>query len=144
MTQVPTPATRPARPQAPHKRLTAGLADLHRALLTAQAVGHPAASNPYALLQAVMHDPGFAWLRAYSDLILRIDEASAKGATPSAEAMQEFLLAATQLVEGGAAEDAAAGEAHARLRGFLLRRDVATAYAALRDVLAALRQSHGQ
>lgn len=139
MTATPAPR-RAALPNAPHRRLAAGLAGLHRALLNAQAVGHPAAQNPYALLQAVMHDPDFAWLRGFSDLMVRIDEAGAKGATPSPEAMQGFLLSATALAEGGAE----APEAHAKLRGFLLRRDVAAAHAELRRILAELRGSHGQ
>ncbi|MCQ4158976.1 hypothetical protein NON00_03435 [Roseomonas sp. GC11] len=139
MPSSPAPRRAPAA-QAPHRQLAAALAGLHRTLLNAQAIGHPAAQNPYALLQAVMHDPAFAWLRAFSDLMVKIDEAGAKGATPSPEAMQGFLLAATALAEGGAE----APEAHVKLRGFLLRREVATAHAALRETLAQLRASHGQ
>ncbi|WP_419898053.1 hypothetical protein [Roseomonas sp. USHLN139] len=130
MIQVP-------RAQPAHKMLTARLAELHRTLLNAQAIGHPAANNPYALLQAVMHDPAFAWLRAYSDLILRIDEAGAKGATPSPEAMQDFLAGATELTEGD-------NETQSKTRAFLLRRDVAQAHGALREVLADLRRSLSQ
>jgi hypothetical protein len=125
------------RAQPAHKMLAARLAELHRALLNGQAVGHPAANNPYALLQAVMHDPAFAWLRAYSDLLLRIDEAGAKGATPSPEAMQDFLASATELAEGD-------NETQLKTRGFLIRRDVAQAHTALRETLAELRRSLAQ
>jgi hypothetical protein len=58
-------------------------------------IGASGGGNPYALLQAVMHDPEFIWLRKVSDLMVRIDEANAKGATPSPEAMQGFLSTAT-------------------------------------------------
>ncbi|HWL81181.1 MAG TPA: hypothetical protein VNR89_09520 [Roseomonas sp.] len=133
----------PARPApAPHRRLSAALADLHRALLNAQAAGSPLASNPYALLQAVMHDPAFAWLRGFSNLMLRIDEAGAKGATPSPEAMQGFLADALHLVEGGG--DAASAETHTQLRGFLLRPEVAAKTAALRNTVSDLRQALAQ
>ncbi len=122
----------------PSKRLAAAVAGWHRALLNAQAAGHPAGGNPYALLQAVMHDPDFAWLRKLSDLILRIDEANAKGATPSPEAMQGFLATAAALAEG---EDA---EFRDRQQGFLLRPDVAQALGEMRAVLAGLRQGASQ
>ncbi|MFC4166710.1 hypothetical protein [Teichococcus aestuarii] len=128
------PRTAPAAP--PHRRLAAAIAELHRSLLNAQASGSAAAGNPYALLQAVMHDPAFLWLRRLSDLILAIDEAGAKGATPSPEAMQGFLSRATGLVEEG---DGEAAEIRQKMGGFLLRPDVAAAHAKLRAVLAELR-----
>ncbi|PHK96088.1 hypothetical protein CR162_04390 [Pseudoroseomonas rhizosphaerae] len=121
----------------PHRRLAAAIAELHRSLLNAQAAGSPVASNPYALLQAVMHDPAFLWLRRLSDLILAIDEAGAKGATPSPQAMQGFLSRATAMVlEEGGEEEA---ETRQRIGGFLLRPDVAAAHARLRELLAELR-----
>ncbi|MDJ0389202.1 hypothetical protein QMO56_13860 [Roseomonas sp. E05] len=137
---MPQTSSRPA--PAPHRRLSAALADLHRTLLNAQAAGSPLASNPYALLQAVMHDPDFAWLRGFSNLMLRIDEAGAKGATPSAEAMQGFLADALHLVEGGG--DGASAEIHARLQGFQLRPEVAAKTAALRVTVSDLRQALAQ
>ncbi len=119
----------------PSRKLAAVVAGWHRALLNAQASGHPAGGNPYALLQAVMHDPEFAWLRKLSDLILRIDEANAKGATPSPEAMQGFLATATSLAEG---EDAEFKERQGR---FVLRPEVVAAHAAVQSTLAELRQA---
>jgi hypothetical protein len=132
------PQARRAAVAHPSKRLAAAVAGWHRALLNAQAAGHPAGGNPYALLQAVMHDPDFAWLRKLSDLILRIDEANAKGATPSPEAMQGFLAAAMALLDG---EDAEFGQ---RQAGFLLRPEVATARGALQAALGELRQAAQQ
>lgn len=130
---------RPLPVAPPHRRLTAAIAELHRSLLNAQAAGSPVAGNPYALLQAVMHDPAFVWLRRLSDLILALDEAGAKGATPSPEAMQGFLSRATALVEEGGDEEA---ETRQKIGGFLSRPDVAAAHAKLRAVLAELRGQH--
>lgn len=138
MTQPPRPV--PAAP--PHRLLAAGVAELHRSLLNAQAVGSPVAANPYALLQAVMHDPAFTWLRRLSDLILAIDEAGAKGATPSPEAMRGFLARAAALVEPDPAEapdDAGMAETRHKIASFLARPDVAAAHGRLRARLAELR-----
>ena len=138
MTPPNAPVAQRGPASHPSRRLAAAIAGWHRALLNAQASSHPAGSNPYALLQAVMHDPDFAWLRPLSDLILRIDEANAKGATPSPEAMQSFLADATDLAE---ATDPAF---RARQQGFVLRPDVATAHGAVQAVLAELRQASSQ
>lgn len=132
MTVNPTPR---AAVSHPSRKLAAALAGWHRALLNAQAAGHPAGGNPYALLQAVMHDPEFTWLRKVSDLMVRIDEANAKGAKPSPEAMQEFLSTATALADG---EDA---EFHERQTRFVLRPEVVAAHAALQSTLAELRHA---
>jgi hypothetical protein len=85
-----------------------------------------------------MHDPDFAWLRRLSDLILRIDEANAKGATPSPEAMQGFLATALALTSG---EDI---EFQQRQQRFLLRPEVASARAAVQATLDELRQAAQQ
>jgi hypothetical protein len=142
MTIPPTgPATgRPIGQLTPHpsRRLAAAIAGWHRVLLNAQAVGHPAAANPYALLQAVLHDPDFTWLRKLSDLLVRIDEANAKGATPSAEAMQGFLATATDLTEG---EDT---DFQQKQQAFLARPEVAAAHAAVLATLSELRQAARQ
>lgn len=132
------PQARRAAVSHPSRRLAAAVAGWHRALLNAQAAGHPAGGNPYALLQAVMHDPDFAWLRRLSDLILRIDEANAKGATPSPEAMQGFLATALSLTSG---EDI---EFQQRQQRFLLRPEVASARAAVQATLDELRQAAQQ
>ncbi|MCI0755914.1 hypothetical protein [Teichococcus vastitatis] len=125
----------------PHRRLAAAIADLHRALLNAQAAGTPLASNPYALLQAVMHDPAFAWLRAFSNLLLHIDEAGAKGAIPTPEALQGFVTRAAQLVDGGDPETATS---HAMLQMHQLRPEIAGKAASLRQVIAELRDLPGR
>jgi hypothetical protein len=132
------PQARRAAVAHPSRRLAAAVAGWHRALLNAQSAGHPAGGNPYALLQAVMHDPDFAWLRRLSDLILRIDEANAKGATPSPEAMQGFLATALALTSG---EDI---EFQQRQQRFLLRPEVASARAAVQATLDELRQAAQQ
>lgn len=55
--------------------LSQALQTLHRSLLMLEAnklnEGEPI--NPYDLLQASLHDPGFAWLRKMSVLIVHVD-----------------------------------------------------------------------
>jgi hypothetical protein len=86
-------ATRPDKP-APstiQRPLSLAVMDLHRALLHAQARETGLAGNPYKLLGAVMEDARFAWLRAFSDLIVAMDEAGAKGELPDATALAPYV-----------------------------------------------------
>jgi hypothetical protein len=54
------------------------LLHLHKTLLDlereAYERAHGRVDNSYALLQLVMHDPWFAWLRSLSELMVQIDE----------------------------------------------------------------------
>jgi hypothetical protein len=96
-------ALRPDRP-APstiQRPLSRAVMDLHRALLQAQARDTGLAGNPYKLLGAVMEDPRFAWLRAFSDLIVAMDEAGARGELPDAGALAPYLAIARALVAPG-------------------------------------------
>jgi hypothetical protein len=72
--------------------------DLHRALLQAQARETGLAGNPYKLLGAVMEDPRFAWLRAFSDLIVAMDEAGARGDLPDAAAFAPYVATLRALI----------------------------------------------
>ncbi len=72
--------------------------DLHRALLQAQARETGLAGNPYRLLGAVMEDPRFAWLRAFSDLIVGMDEAGARGELPDAAALAPYVATLRGLI----------------------------------------------
>jgi hypothetical protein len=72
--------------------------DLHRALLHAQARETGLDGNPYKLLGAVMEDPRFAWLRAFSDLIVAMDEAGAQGELPNAAALAPYVDAVRALI----------------------------------------------
>ncbi|MGO1118619.1 hypothetical protein ACTL6U_07940 [Rhodovibrionaceae bacterium A322] len=56
------------------KKLSAALMKTHKVLidLEAEKAGH--AGNPYQLLKMLTEDPRFAWLRAFSQLIVDMDE----------------------------------------------------------------------
>jgi hypothetical protein len=97
--------------------------DLHRALLHAQARETGLAGNPYKLLGAVMDDPRFAWLRAFSDLIVAMDEAGAKGELPDAAALAPYVTRLRGLI----APETEAAQRIAALSPTTL--DVASAYA---------------
>ena len=63
-----------------HDRLDAarrGLVRVHKALIDVERVryerAHGRIENPARLLQLVIHDPGFAWVRPLSSLIVRMD-----------------------------------------------------------------------
>jgi hypothetical protein len=104
--------------------------DLHRALLQAQARETGLAGNPYKLLGAVMEDPRFAWLRGFSDLIVAMDEAGARGALPDAAALAPYLAAVRALVAPGT-------EAAARIAALApTTPDLAAAYDQTRSALA--------
>jgi len=59
---------------------------LHKTLLEferqAYERAHPKIANSYALLNLVMNDPWFAWLRQLSELIVEMDELLAAKETP--------------------------------------------------------------
>jgi hypothetical protein len=59
---------------------------LHKTLLDFERYGyeraHDKIANSYALLQLVMSDPWFAWLRQLSELIVEMDELLAAKETP--------------------------------------------------------------
>lgn len=75
--------------------------NLHRALLHAQARETGLDGNPYKLLGAVMEDPRFAWLRAFSDLIVAMDEAGARGELPDAAAIAPYVATLRALIAPG-------------------------------------------
>jgi hypothetical protein len=96
-------ATRPDKPTPStiQRPLSLAVMDLHRALLQAQARETGLAGNPYKLLGAVMEDPRFAWLRAFSDLIVAMDEAGAQGELPDAAALGPFVATLRALIAPG-------------------------------------------
>ena len=96
-------ATRPDKPTPStiQRPLSLAVMDLHRALLQAQARETGLAGNPYKLLGAVMEDPRFAWLRAFSDLIVAMDEAGDRGELPDAVALAPYIAAARALIAPG-------------------------------------------
>jgi len=73
------------------------LLHVHRALLEAERIRyerqHGRVENSGALLQLLMHDPWFAWLRPISEIIVQIDEwLEAKPGSASPD-LAEILLA---------------------------------------------------
>lgn len=79
--------------------------DLHRALIQAEARAHGLDTSPYKLLQSVMSDERFVWLRAFSDLIVAMDEAGDRGELPDATALAPYL----ETLHGLVAPSSAAG-----------------------------------
>jgi hypothetical protein len=96
-------AIRPDKPTPStiQRPLSLAVMDLHRALLQAQARETGLAGNPYKLLGAVMEDPRFAWLRAFSDLIVAMDEAGDRGELPDAAALAPYVAALRALIAPG-------------------------------------------
>ncbi len=125
-------AIRPDKPTPStiQRPLSLAFMDLHHALLHAQARETGLAGNPYKLLGAVMEDPRFAWLRAFSDLIVALDEAGDRGELPDAAALAPYVAAARALIASGT-------EAAARIAALALTsKDIAAAYDRTRTVLS--------
>ena len=104
------------------------LQQLHKLVLEAEGAPLPGQAG-LALLDRLLHDPGWAWLRPLSMLIADLDEGLAKD---------------TGLTEGEAA--AAAGHVRALVFGLGEPRDEAFLgrYRALLQLSAALASAHGQ
>jgi hypothetical protein len=79
--------------------------DLHRALIQAEARAYDLDTSPYKLLQSVMSDERFAWLRAFSDLIVAMDEAGDRGELSDVTALAPYL----ETLHGLVAPSSAAG-----------------------------------
>lgn len=74
------------------------LLHVHRALLESERVGyeriHGRVENSHTLLQLVIHDPWFAWLRPISEIIVQMDQwLDEKRPAPDAPDLAEILLA---------------------------------------------------
>lgn len=65
--------------------------DLHRALIQAEARAYGLDTSPYKLLQSVMSDERFTWLKSFSDLIVAMDEAGSRGELSDVTALAPFL-----------------------------------------------------
>ncbi|MGH7607346.1 MAG: hypothetical protein ACREME_08405 [Gemmatimonadales bacterium] len=117
-----------------------GLLHVHRALLEAERIryerDHGRITSRGALLQLVLHDPAFAWLRPISELIVQIDEwLEANPPSPGAPDLAEILLAQ---VRDRLRPDEEGAEFQRRYHR-LLQEDpaVAVAHAEVRDLLSA-------
>lgn len=77
------------------------LLDLHKQLLEAERAQYERTHGrvqPGELLQLLLGDPQFAWLRSVSELIVRIDEMAEADDPPSAEAVQQVLSVVERLL----------------------------------------------
>ena len=101
-----------ASPSDTVKRLEAtrhAMMHLHRALLESERVRYERLNGRVAssadLLQLVLHDPWFAWLRPMSSLIVAMDERMDPDAEPGVPAPESLLEQARELMradeEGG-------------------------------------------
>lgn len=78
-----------------------GLLRLHKALIDAERVVWERSRGPVTnaqLLQALIEDPFFAWLRPYSALIVQIDEALAGDEAVTEDAARTFAEQARELL----------------------------------------------
>lgn len=77
--------------------------DLHKSLMEAQRVRyekvHGRISNPSEFLGLLLEHPQFAWLRAMSALIARLDEWEEGGEEASAEEFDAIVAAFRELIE---------------------------------------------
>ena len=102
---MPPRPNRPAAPldplRQPLKDIRKGLLRLHKALLDAERATHErragALSNAQ-FLQALLHDPHFAWLRPFSGLVVEIDEALGTREPLEEAQAQRFVQQALALV----------------------------------------------
>jgi hypothetical protein len=83
------------------QQLRLALLRLHKALLDSERAAYERANGPITnskLLQLLLEDPYFAWLRPYSGLIVVIDEALAGQAAVSEEAALDYAREARELI----------------------------------------------
>jgi hypothetical protein len=103
-----------------------GLLRLHKALIDAERASFEAERGQMSntqLLQALLEEPHFAWLRPFSGLIVEIDEALASRepmAAPTARAYVERVRALVDLSQGQSYELARLDEVRTRFPEVLL------------------------
>src|SRR5687767_4186266 len=82
--------------------LSIALRELHRALVEISRTGYELANGPVSgsseLLQLVLHDEAFGWLKPLSSLIVEIDERSAEDPAPSPREIEEVLTRVETLI----------------------------------------------
>ncbi|MDB4950593.1 MAG: hypothetical protein JWM27_3242 [Gemmatimonadetes bacterium] len=106
------PVRRPPPPPAPErdhlKAVRLALFRLHKALIDAERAAFEADVGEQSsgqFLQALIHEPFFAWLRPFSGLLVRIDEALATREPLEPGAAKAFVSEAAALVMPADAED---------------------------------------
>jgi hypothetical protein len=101
------PAGSPRNPTPEPRRgrlveLRRGLLRLHKALIDAERSDYERSRGPVTnskLLQLLLDDPFFLWLRPFSGLIVEIDEALSGDQVVSAAAARDFAERARRLVD---------------------------------------------
>jgi len=121
------------KPSSIQRPLSHAIMDLHRALIQAEAHAYGLDTSPYKLLQSVMSDERFAWLRAFSDLIVAMDEAGDRGELPDVTALAPYLETLHSLV-------APSSEAGMRVQALADAPDVQAAQDKLVHVLTGFSQ----
>lgn len=120
MTAQPTRTPDPLR--TPMVELRRGLMRLHKALIDSERAVYEQTSGPQTnvqLLQALMEDAFFAWLRPFSRLITEIDGALHEGDPLTLESARGYVARAHDLVSApadGEADGDAARYEQARQR----------------------------
>lgn len=93
------------------RELSQGLLKLHKALLDVQRRSHDADSLPIRsrgeLLQLVLGDPEFAWLRTLSTLIVQVDELVQSDELATEDDARTLVERARGLIQPGEAGNAA-------------------------------------
>ncbi len=95
------------------KELRSGLLRLHAALLDSERELYDRdierIRSPHHLLDLVLNDPAFAWLREFSRLVVTIDEALEAGPPPTRDEADQLVARARALISppkaGGAFEE---------------------------------------
>lgn len=88
------------------KRLSAVLIRLHRALIQAEAKEFGPVDGPYQLLSLVSGHPHFAWLDAFTKLIVEIDEARSPKGTIGDGQVAGYVRRIHAMTDGAEGEDA--------------------------------------
>lgn len=119
MTAQPTRTPDPLR--SPMVELRRGLMRLHKALIDSERAIYEQTAGPQSnvqLLQALMEDAFFAWLRPFSRLITEIDGALHEGDPLTLESARGYIAQAHELVSAPAdgADGAGARYEQARQR----------------------------
>ncbi|HEX8392480.1 MAG TPA: hypothetical protein VF665_09010 [Longimicrobium sp.] len=130
MTALPTRKNDPLRPAM--VELRRGLMRLHKALIDSERGVYEQSNGPQTnvqLLQALMEDSFFAWLRPFSRLITEIDGAMHEDEPMTMDAARGYVDRAHALVADSGPHDPLADETEAARYERVRRRDPAVLFA---------------
>lgn len=103
-------------PRGALKLLSSALIKVHKTLIDAELASFGAVDDPYQRLDLVSNHPQFVWLKAFSNVILAIDEnrGTRRLPPPDVDDVAGHVTTVASLTGVGPATDAA--DNHARLR----------------------------